>query len=383
MKAWSAIFSLIAVWILMIMMAVAYRQLDAIQTDYDTAVLRQVIDYAGKAAFEKAKKSGQLGISYIDIDSVRLDPSEVLKEFENIVCMSYNMSLSDENRVYIESFISAAVLCTYDGYYVAQRVDDTSTILEWSLKIPYTYTSKDGTKVVTLNMNVDKGYVIDKATGDVSEYNAFGAAETGIQATELNRNIANARINSIINNVLSFSVAKTTADIGGKWYRVYIPAKTTITGINTINKPSLIILLEGGKFAGKAKIREAAISGLTVVSREWIVGYKDMDGNMLYCYESQLSDLEIRENNLEIYNKPFSSTKEANKYGYNPDYRRLVRTTIVGYVDTATNEKFYCFENQLTNREIKEGIVKDVVSFKSEQEAKQSGYQEDKIRLQK
>ena len=48
MKVWSAVFNLLGICIIVIMVTVFYRHLDVIQTDYDTAVLRQAVEYAGR-----------------------------------------------------------------------------------------------------------------------------------------------------------------------------------------------------------------------------------------------------------------------------------------------------------------------------------------------
>ena len=336
MKTWSALFNFIAVWIIIIMLTVLYRHVDAIQADYDTAVLRQVIEYAGEAAFNSAVvQSGDIGMDYTKLGKVQLYTSEALRVFEDIVCLSYGMSLSAENRAHIESLIPSAILCTYDGYYITKLADDNVAELKWSLKIPYTIEAKRNgkTSTVAIRMDSEENFVIDNddTTGKVKPYKSYGNGEdgAGFQDSELNRDIARARINTIITNALSHNISQISADRGGKNYRVYLPAETTFTGINTIDGPSLIILLEGGDFAGKAKVSEAAISGLKVVRKRWVMGFKDAEGNLWYCYESQLTDEVLSDPNIQVNDRPFSSPLDAALSGYKPHFK-LLATDING-----------------------------------------------------
>ena len=333
MKTWSAIFNFIAIWILIIMISIFYRHLDAIQTDYDSAVLRQVIKFAGEAAFNSAiVESGNIDMDYTKLGNVSLNPNESLKAFEDIVCLSYGMSLSDENRAHIESYIPSAIMCTYDGYYITQLMEDNMAELKWSVKIPYTIEVKkpNGKEyTVALRMDSEDCFVLENntTTGLVSSYTSYNnnAGGAGFATSVLNKEIANAKINTTITNALSYNIAKISEYRGGKNYRVYIPADKTFSGINSIDGPSLVILLSGGDFAGKAKLSEAAISGLKVVARRWVVGYRDnITGEKFYCYDGQLSEEVLRSGTITVNDRPFSSVHEAAQEGYYPDYEKLV-----------------------------------------------------------
>ena len=347
MKTWSAIFNFFAIWILILMMGVFYHHIDAIQTDYDTAVLRQVTEFAGEAAFNSAiVESGDIDMDYTNLGNVSLNPSESLKIFEDIVCLSYGMSINDKNRAYIESCIPSAIMCTYDGYYITQLMEDNMAELKWSIKIPYTIDVKNiAGKDYTLALRMDNEdcFVLanDTSNGLDTGYTSYNddvwlvpsytpynndAGGAGFQDSVLNKNIANAKINSTITDALSYSISQISECRGGKNYnyRVYLPADTTFTGINSVNGPSLIILLSGGDFAGKASVSEAAISGLKAVARSWVVGYKDnITGQRLYCYDGQLSNEAISSGTITVNDKPFSTVQDAAKAGYYPDYSRL------------------------------------------------------------
>ena len=346
MKVWSAIFNFIGVWILILMISVYYNHLDAIQKDYDTAVLREVIGYAARAAFDEAINTET---TYSDLGRAQIDVKKTLGTFVDIVSLSYNMSMSEENRAHIESYIPSAMFCTYDGYYITKLLDDDSTDLVWSLKIPYTMTV--GNKTVTLQMDReqmdreqmdreqmdreqmdrDEGFVITNVAEGVLPYTGFGMGDgrVGIQIASLNRDIANARINTVITDALSHNIAKISEFRGGKNYRVYLPAKTTFSGINTIDGPSLIILLSGGDFAGKASISEAAIAGLKVVKKNWVLGFEDLNGNKWYAYETQLSEKVLTENNFTVVTEPLDSVFQAADMGYKPNFE-ILATDIKG-----------------------------------------------------
>ena len=332
MKVWSAVFNLLGICIIVIMVTVFYRHLDVIQTDYDTAVLRQAVEYAGRASFRTALESGSADTDYTHLGVVRLNPSETLNTFTDIICMTYNLALSDENKEYIERHIPTAILCGYDGYYITELRDGDTTeyvnkyykkgttdVIEtavkeqsrlgWSLKMPYVTEVED--KIVALSMDGGR-YLEVGDNGNLAE---------GITTEEL----ANSRINAVISDALSNNIKQIRAgreaigqSVYGRNYRVYIPAETTFSGINSIDSPTLIILLEGGDFAGKAKKTEASISGLKVIEKDWVVGYS-VGGEDLYCYASQY-DLE-ESLTATVY---YTSAMEAARAGYNPDYERLV-----------------------------------------------------------
>lgn len=326
MKVWSAIFNFIGVWILVLMISVYYNHLDAIQKDYDTAVLREVIGYAARAAFDEAINTET---TYSDLGRAQIDVKKTLGTFVDIVSLSYNMSMSEENRTHIESYIPSAMFCTYDGYYITKLLEDDSTDLVWSLKIPYTMTV--GNKTVTLQMDRDEGFVITNVAEGALPYTDFGMGDgrVGIQIASLNRDIANARINTIITDALSYNIAKISEFRGGKNYRVYLPAKTTFSGINTIDGPSLIILLSGGDFAGKASISEAAIAGIKVIKKNWVLGFEDLNGNKWYAYETQLSEKVLTENNFTVVTEPLASVFQAADMGYKPNFE-ILATDIKG-----------------------------------------------------
>lgn len=334
MKVWSAIFNFIAVWVIVIMLGVFYNHIDVIQTDYDTAVLRQVIEYAGEAAFNTAVvQNGDIDMDYTKLGNVSLNPSESLKVFEDIVCLSYGMSISDENRAHIESYIPSAIMCAYDGYYITQLMDDNIAELQWSVKIPYTMQASKivgGLKrdyTVALRIDSEGIIVIDNNTpnGLVERYKEYGLGieGAGFANSVLNKDIVRAKINTTITDALSYSIAKVSEYRGGKNYRVYLPADTTFSGINTINGPSLIILLNGGDFAGKAKVSEAAISGFKVIARNWVVGFTDHTGKKWYCYESQLTEGLVNSGGIVVNDKPFSTVGEAAEKGYYPHYEYI------------------------------------------------------------
>lgn len=326
MKVWSAIFNFIGVWILILMISVFYSHLDAMQTDYDTAVLREVIGYAARAAFDEAINTET---TYSDLGRAQIDVKKTLEIFGDIVCLSYDMSLSEENRTHIESYIPSAMFCTYDGYYITKLIDDNRTDLEWSLKIPYTITV--GNITATLQIDRDEGFKVNNIDGGAVSYTDFGMGEgsVGIQIKDLNRGIANARINTVITDALSLNIAKLSEYRGGNNYRVYLPAKTTFSGINTIDGPSLIILLSGGDFAGKASISEAAIAGLKVVQKNWVLGFEDLHGNKWYAYETQLSEQVLKENNFNVVTAPLDSVFQAADMGYKPNFE-ILSTDIKG-----------------------------------------------------
>lgn len=390
MKVWSAIFNFIAVWVLIIMIVTFYRHLDILETDYETAVLRQAVEYATEAAFQRAVDEGEAA-AYTNIENIRINPASILQTFETMMCLSYDMALTDLNKELVESSILSAILCTYDGYYITKPMSDSTPQLKWSLKIPYTIKVPKGgqTYTVALRMGSEQNFVIEDSV--VKSYDRFGQTEifetraelgAGFSSDVLNIDIAKARISTIISQALAYNVYKVKEDVGGKRYRVYIPPETTITGINNIERPTLIILFEGESFIGKAQIPEVAMAGLTVIAKDWVIAYRDITGNKLYCHESKMLKTELDNFGL-VQEDKFPTTLEAQQKGYYPDYVRMVRGHIIGYRDTQTNKKLYSFENQVYSEEVKKGIIVDIVEFSEEQDAINAGYILDDARIQR
>lgn len=120
MKWWLATLNLIASSLIVYMVIIAHSQIEVHERDFQSEVLAQAIDTANGYAFRNALNYSSLDQEYEDLQTMTLDPTNVLRDFETMMCICYGMALSDENMQLVASCIDGGVLADFDGYYILQ-----------------------------------------------------------------------------------------------------------------------------------------------------------------------------------------------------------------------------------------------------------------------
>jgi hypothetical protein len=322
-KNWFGIFNFLGLGMLMIMIIIYFKQMEIIQTEYDTSRLNMAIDYAGEAAFMESLHAGNIGLTYQSIDYAVLNPAYCLDVFESLICINYGMIDSLENRQYVESCIPSAILACNDGYYITLLSEVDTAIdqvtggeygFRWSFKLPYTVVRDD--KTISVNLSTEDWIMASAAGAVLSVRYGTSYADANVQGI-LSRKIVQRAINTTLTDALARNLDYVGRLRGGVDYNIYLPASMTSSGINDISSPSLIILLQGADFSGQAEVSEAVISGLRTERKIRVIGFVE-DGIKRYCYEGQYPG-ELSASAVEFYD----STEDAARAGYLPSYQYL------------------------------------------------------------
>lgn len=391
---------------------------NAFQQEFDTRRLDTAIKYSTRAAFQDTVQyTGDIGISYLDPDSVHISASTTLDSFEAMMCYNYGFSTSEENKKHVENFIAAAIIAGFDGYYDAgwvlkrnyigtnaelsdaEKVEIDSKIsslapneraemfdyeLTFGLKKPYSVPliyGNDSDRIVgavSINL-VNENYTM------VGSYNDGKSLFTdrGIRNTELTSSLASFStmlggksvlplysvvnsgnrygiINSILTANLIYQVEESSKIHQSTEYRVYLPGTQTMSGINAIDTPSLLIIMQGADFAGEARIDDAITEGLKIIRKIRVITYEYLHpdayhetGKRYYCYETQLGDEMLED--VKIYDyfsnidlAALGTMKTAadgadfrldDAYPDLPVLKRQIDTALTFKAGTATDEK--------------------------------------------
>jgi hypothetical protein len=326
-KTWFGIFNFLGLGMIMIMIIIYFKQIETIQTEYDTSRLNKAIDYAGEAAFMESLHAGNIGLSYQSMEYAVLNPAYCLDVFESLICINYGMIDSLENKQYVESCIPSAILACNDGYYLTLLSEVDTAIdnvsggeygFKWSFKLPYTVVSASGDKTISVTLGTEDWIMVSAASGVLSIKNGTSYSDAGVQGI-LSRKIVQRAINTTLTDALARNLDHVGDMRGGVDYDIYLPASTTSSGINNISSPSLIILLQGADFSGQAEVSEAVIAGLKTERKVRVIGFVE-NGIRRYCYEGQLPT-GVSDSAEHFYD----SLEEAAKAGYLPSYSYLSR----------------------------------------------------------
>ena len=342
MKVWSAIFNLFAVVLLAFLLILFYRTEEVNTRQFEELRLRYAMDYATEAAFRATIGVDDIAIDYVDMDGVQINPSLALETFKAIICLNYDMSLSEENMRHIENAIPTGVLFTRDGYYVLElsEIDTTPKsvaqggdgvtggeyVLKWSIKYPYkVYKERAGKKywyATSLNPLVDGRWTrVEVGTGTISDGKTFNDliyGITGLSAKEVKTEISRLVMNDIAYIIDNRNMQETAI---GKMGRFYLPVSSqTETTINNVRRPTLMMFMQGVDFAGNDILDGASVGGAMTVRKRVVVGFRDVGAGIdYYCYERQLTQLE-KEFPGKIFNaiKFFDSMEDAAREGFEP-----------------------------------------------------------------
>lgn len=300
MKVWSAIFNMIAILILMLL-GLSYLNLTStLDRDFDQIRLNYAVEYATEAMFETTLEAEDLDMDYTNLDKVHIDSSDALDIFCSLMCFSYDMSLSDENFANIENSIASCVLAGNDGYYVGQFADYDSTPgdgilvdskrLRWSIKIPYFV--KVGTYSYSVGYNDGEWKRVVTSNSSIKDSKVYVPSDVGYPMGINNIDVKHA-VNTQIRETMMKEIKDRNLNNIGFDFKFYLPDSTTVNGVNPVEPPAVLLLMEGVDFASTEKINALSVSGFKVVKRVNVVAFVDKDtGRYYYCYESQLMDEE-------------------------------------------------------------------------------------------
>lgn len=323
MRVWSSIFNVFAVLMMCGLLVVFYNVDRVMQLDFDTIRLEKAVDYAAEGAFISTLDVDDIDVEYLDLGGVKLNPGNSMDIFTELICLNYNMSISDANKAHIESFIPSAVLAGTDGYYIANmsrvynnpEVGSDGTIenrYKWSIKKPYVI-QREGENIAYSVDMLNNNWNSVEILGDTAKI-SYGDKLEEIGVTREDIKIA---INTQISRDMLYHIKELNKHKEEWDYKFYLPITQTKTGVNPIEKPSLLVFLQGTDFASIEKLDSAAVSGLSTERKRFVLSFSE-GGKKWYCFEGQLPP-EKQGNVTGIY----STIEEAARAGYMPYYTYL------------------------------------------------------------
>lgn len=272
--------------------------------------LSYAIDYATDAGAMAMLQTGSLEMDYTMRKAFSVNPQLALDTFIDVFCFNYDLQPTPENRALIKDFIPVATVATYDGYYMASQqlyrngggnypetaANDVDWDLSFGMKNPYSY--HYGGTSYALNMGMD--YTLALTGSSLTKELGLPPTATGTMTEkdamdEINKMISGDMAN-LINN---------TNEANPNWKNVfYIPSQlTTISGVNSIEGPGFLVLMQGLTITTSRPISGFSVSGAKIDETRMVAGYT-RNGTKYYAYADTLSDSVVVE-------ALFTTVKEA------------------------------------------------------------------------
>lgn len=327
MKVWSAIFNIFAV-LLLVMLSLSYLNVTKVMTrDFDQVRLNQAVEYSTEAAFLGTLSVEDIDIDYSNLDVVSINPSNALDLFETMMCFNYDLSTSKPNKDVIRDSIAIGVLSGSDGFYITQTSQDDTTpgngvdggeyTMRWSAKIPYLY--KSGNKTYALNIKKQSWVSISNA----------GLLEIPVDVgypSGLSEETILSAVNAQITNTMVEEIERKNINGNTFGFKFFLPVETTKSGVNPIDGPGILILLQGAPFASSERISAVSVSGYQTTTRINLIAFTENISGVdrkYYCYEGQMDPADI--GSRYIVDNYYRNTVAAAKAGYAPHYGLLAK----------------------------------------------------------
>lgn len=366
MKVWNALFNFIGVLIVAFMIMVINNLEEVNQMNFEEVRLAQAVDYANEGAFRIVVESDSIGTDYTDggLEEIKINPSGVVDAFSNIMCLSYDMALSEENIDMISQSIVTGVMCAVDGYYILEEFeidnDPTDAIiggefeLRWGVKRPYIVYSEgfnDGEHrmfavnlvneksieylpeseqaryaepftlgealVYRMTYAADEGEDLDENKGPVGFYdNTLPSLEADKQAWAYSRS----EIGKLLTNDIAIAVnARNIRSRGKEVKQFYMPSADSFTGISHIKSPTLILIFQDSTFLNGYDLDAVSVGGHRVKVASKVIGFIGKDGEKYYCFAGQqLKKDGVTKEDGVSNERLFKNIHEAAKAGYKP-----------------------------------------------------------------
>ncbi|MBR1453190.1 MAG: hypothetical protein IJ593_00875 [Lachnospiraceae bacterium] len=339
MKNWSPIFNIIAVIAFVVFCATLVNVSDIANRDFDQERYSYVVQKATEAMFEKTVFSGNTELDYSDLEYVEINCANALETFDRVVCYSYDMSPSKENFALINDSIAACVIAGFNGYYVLEtslndKVSSTNPgyTQRFSVKIPYTFSNSSTTYIVDAkkassasmkkNDHEDSPVVYTSGNSDIA-----GLSQEAQFTRLINKQITDAAITEMLssNKVSQREIER---------FRIRFPDEQTVSGVNPISVPGIIMFCSNASFASKERLESMSVAGYKVVRRNRVLGFYDsITRQAYYCYEGQLQDSEkstaggrfVIEDFFKTKDEACRATSQAVGKKYTPYYDIIAR----------------------------------------------------------
>lgn len=306
---------------------------------FDEWVLEKQVNYAADSAVDAMlSNSPDIDTSYSSGEQIDVDPNVGVRDYSEILALSFQLPISDQTVHYIQSrFIKTLLICAYDGiyaYWSPMKVDTVGTsYFMGTPKIPYFYSTAGNATQYQINLNYDSGYAFSSAasaahyyTGDPGDQltvddtkvlDSSGAEHSISKLPEVKQRIA---INQQVADVLNYSISKAYEQVDSA-QRYQLPdIESDIRGSQPIQSVSVVGIVEGESFSSFTPVIAGSIGGARIIGNDPVLG--------LCVYKNSAHDDTfagyIRTSDLKKYGKgPIGSSDDAigSIFGY--DYARV------------------------------------------------------------
>ena len=112
-----AVVNLFAIGLATFYISIMSNQITIRERDYQSEVLGSAVNYATQYAIERALDRSDSDQTAENLQTAQFDPTYAIDDFSRMMCMCYNMSLSEDNMNLVKSNIEGGLFCVEDGYY--------------------------------------------------------------------------------------------------------------------------------------------------------------------------------------------------------------------------------------------------------------------------
>jgi hypothetical protein len=275
--------------------------------------LTKSINYAVDAAVDEMINTGDLGMDYVDIKKMTVDPRVALDTFISVFLLNYDLYYSDRSIVpqnlgtvygddnkntVLYQYLPVFIVAVYDGFYVFEESKLTTTggvgLLKQGIedgvsypfvatpKLPYTYRDSYNGDLYALNLGLEN--CIKLSNGSMTKVDLPFTCENGTKVFDVTEN--KVYINQRVSDEMMYRLDKHFE--GGFTSNFYIPYEmTTITSVNAIEGPTVLALLRDVDLTTRYKLSSFAIGGSEVENQRMIAAY-NRDGKDRYAYHDLL-----------------------------------------------------------------------------------------------
>lgn len=277
---------LVFVVIYMLYIPVAYLgYARAEDSEFSELLLSKAVDYAGEAAMAACIELNDLDMNYIESDNVLMTPINAIDSFASLICLSYGLPQSDFNKNSIINSIPAMILAAYDGYYIAewQESENGEQSLMWKPKRAYVIDSDtdnpDKGTLYNVSLSSDDWYSVNKQTLAVTN---------GTGALPYSREEIIQHINRVVNRDITTVLARYSLENNKQSMQsFYLPFSADTYGVNRIEKPCLIVIMQDVDIDGVRPLNVSTVNGMKVSQKRVVIGWTDGSGYKYYCYSGK------------------------------------------------------------------------------------------------
>lgn len=254
---------------------------------FEEYVLEKQANYAADSAIDELLyATHDTNMDYAEGDFLTLEPTLALDDYAHTLCLDYGYIPTETTLAMVKNKnIRTLVVCVYDGIYAfyPMKTETNAYELKQTPKIPYFYTSEDGTQYC-LTLNPDKGYWDsgDANTYKLNRYDTYAVKPSDdIQATAINDKVA---------DILNWALTETyTNDKMGN--KVFIPAiSDTVRGNQPVSSPTVIGVVDGNRKVFSTSITAECIGGSQLETSDHVIGYTLKDAPIYPPYTDDYGD---------------------------------------------------------------------------------------------